>query len=160
VGTVAGVLAAAMVVVGYMVSIAGARRGFMGQFPNEPTGFVDALAFLTLGLGDIVLFALFAGAGLWLRAKPEAHKRLMMLATVSLLSAAATRLPIGRARLPFAFTVVTAFLLVGPIYDRARSGRAHPIYVWGGLAIVVSGALRPVVGNTQAWHRVAEWLIG
>lgn len=149
-----------MVVLGYVVSIEGARHGFMGVFPGEAGPFRDALAFLTLGLGDIVLFAVFAGLGLYLRRRPEAHKRFMVLALVNLLGAAATRFPLGHARLPVAFTVLAGFLIAGPVADRRVRGRVHPVYLWGGLATFVGHPLRPLVGNTVAWHHFARWLIG
>jgi len=158
-GIAGAALALAMLIVGYQTSIASARRGFMGQFPNEPTGFIDALAFLTLGLGDILLFAIFVAAAFWYRSQAQMHKRLMMLATISLLSAALTRFPLGHARLPFTILGLTAFLLAGPIYDWGTRGRVHPANLWGGLLILISGALRPVIGNSQPWHTFAQWLV-
>jgi len=56
---------------------------------------VDALAFLTLGLGDILTFAIFVVAALYFRAQSQAHKRLMILATISLLPRALARIPLG-----------------------------------------------------------------
>ena len=158
-GTVGGVLAMAMVVLGYLTSIGGARRGFLGQFPLEPTGFDDALAFLILGLGDTVLFAVFVALGLYARARPDAHKRLMLLATINLLPAALTRFPLGAARMPFAFATITCLLAAGPIYDWCTRRRVHGAYVWGGLLILISGPLRPIIGNSAVWHDVARWLI-
>src|SRR5262249_3307574 len=67
-------LAATMIVLGYRVSISAARRGFMGQFPRETGGFNDALAFLTLGLGDVLTFATFVVAAFWFRARAQVHK--------------------------------------------------------------------------------------
>lgn len=152
-------LALAMMAVGYQISIAAARRGFMGQFPNEATGFVDALAFLALGLGDILLFAIFVIAAFWFRSQAPTHKRLMMLATISLLPAAVTRFPLGHARLPIAFAALTSFLVAGPIYDWKTLARVHAANLWGGLLILISVAVRPVIGNSQPWHNFAQWLI-
>ena len=158
-GVIGGTLAAAMVALGSSLSIVGARRGFMGVFPNEPTGLADPRAFLTLGLGDIVLFALFAVGGLRYRADRETHKRTMLLATISLLPAAVMRFPPGAARIPLGFAVLTAFLLAGPIFDWKTRGRVHPVITWGGLLIFVAGAPRPAIGKSAAWQRIATWLV-
>src|SRR5207248_1338451 len=74
-GIAGGALAVVMVVLGCVIAISGARRGFMGQFPDEPAGFADALSFLTLGLGDMLLFAVFVSAALYYRRNRQAHKR-------------------------------------------------------------------------------------
>ena len=94
-----------------------------------------------------------------MRAEREAHKRLMLLATISGL-AALTRFPLGAARIPFAFAALAGLLLAGPIFDWKTRGRVHVTYIWGGLLTVVSGVLRPVIGNTLAWHHLARWLLG
>ncbi len=71
-----------MIVLGYEIAIAGARRGFLGQFPNETGSPSDPLAFLIIGLGDLLLFLVFFALGFYYRSKPEIHKRLMLLATI------------------------------------------------------------------------------
>jgi hypothetical protein len=43
---------------------------------------------LLVPLGDIVSFSVRSGAAIWYRARPEVHKRLMVVATVVLLFAA------------------------------------------------------------------------
>jgi len=157
-GIVAGAIATAMIVLGYVTSIEGARRGFIGQFPDEASGFIDPLAFLILGLGDILLFAVFVTLGFYFRRKPQMHKRLMLLATLNLVPAALIRLPLGPARIPFAALMITGFLLAGPIHDWRLHRRIHPVFVWGGLVTFISGPLRPLIGNTVLWHRIAGWL--
>ena len=159
-GAGAGVLAAGIVWVGYLVTIESGRRGFMGVFPDEPSAFADPLAFMALGLGDIVTFAVLATAGFGLRRHREAHKRLMLLATISLLPAALVRIPLGPMRVPVAFAVLLAFLLAGPLRDWRMGRTVHPANVWGGLLILLSTALRPLVARSTAWHSFASWLVG
>jgi hypothetical protein len=71
----------------------------------------------------------------------------------------AFRFPFGPAPQPFAITILTAFLLAGPIYDYTIRGRIHSVYISGGLLIFVSGPLRPVIGNSALWHKIAYLLI-
>src|SRR5262245_44455772 len=50
-----------------------------------------AATFLTIPLGDMVLFGGFFGAAVWYRTKPEIHKRLILLACVAVMFAGAFR---------------------------------------------------------------------
>ena len=153
-------LAAAIVWVGSLITIEGGRRGFMGNFPDEPSSFADPVAFMALGLGDIVTFTVLAVGGFALRRRGEAHKRLISLATISLLPAALVRLPLGPARLPVAFTVLLIFLLAGPARDWRMNRTVHPANLWGGPFVLLSTALRPLIARSSAWHSLGNWLVG
>ncbi len=85
-GVAGAVLAAAMIVAGTFTAIATAARG------SAPAG-VDPLAFLVIPVFDMILFAIFVTAALALRRDKEAHKRLMLLAYISIIVAAVARLP-------------------------------------------------------------------
>ena len=85
-GVAGAVLAAAMVVVGTILAIWNAREG------RAPPG-VPPLPFLIIPLFDMLVFAPLVAAAVWYRRRPETHKRLMLLATLSLLAAAVARLP-------------------------------------------------------------------
>jgi hypothetical protein len=47
----------------------------------------EELAFMIAPFADMLVFAVLITAGLWLRKSPAAHKRLLLLATLSLLDA-------------------------------------------------------------------------
>jgi hypothetical protein len=36
----------------------------------------------------------------------------------------------------------------------------HPVYIFGGLLLLVSGPLRAVIGNSAAWQSFARMLVG
>lgn len=151
-GIAGGVLAAAMVVVGASTAIAAAARG------AAPPG-AEPLAFLTVPLVDILLFALFVSAALWRRRQRETHKRLMLLAYISLMAAAVARLPGILPLGPFVFFgLAFVFLLVAVAYDLISRGRIHPTYIWGGALLVVSVPGRLMMSGTETWRRVAEFL--
>jgi hypothetical protein len=42
----------------------------------------------------------------------------------------------------------------------ATRRRVHPVYVWGGLAILVSEPLRLAVSQTPLWLAFGDWLKG
>jgi uncharacterized membrane protein YozB (DUF420 family) len=144
-GPFGGVLAIAMIVLGLMMAIVRARRGDIG-------GFTDAQTLLAFEFGDMAVFAILVGAALYQRRQPEAHKRLMLTATVSLLIAALGRWPGvggGLSLVPYA-----ALVLVGPIYDRVALGRIHRAYLWAAPFVIVAVPVRIALGSTGIWHSV------
>lgn len=154
-GVAGGVLAALMVVVGTATAIIRAKAG------AAPAGAPSPLAFLTIPLGDMLVFSILTAAGFYFRRRPDFHKRLMLLATISILPAAVARLPfdfIQQAGPLAFFGLPDLFVVVCLIYDLVSRGRFHRATVAGGLLLIVSHPLRLVVGGTQPWLAFAEWL--
>ena len=154
-GVAGGVLAALMVVVGSLTAIVRAK------VTEVPPGTPDPLAFLTIPLGDMLVFATLVGAGLYYRRRPDVHKRLMLLATIAILPAATARLPLAFIQEvgPLAFFgLADLFIVACLVYDLVSLRRPHRATIWGGLLIVVSHPLRLLVGNTSAWLWFAAWL--
>ena len=154
-GVAGVVLAVLMVLVGSATAIVRAK------IVEVPPGSPSPLVFLTIPLGDMLVFSLLAGAGFYFRRRLDVHKRLMLLATVAILPAAVARLPFDFIQQygPLAFFgLPDLFVVVCLVYDLATRGRFHRATVVGGLLLVVSHPLRLVVGNTHAWLSFAEWL--
>jgi hypothetical protein len=148
------VLAALMTGVGATTAIKAAARG------AAPPG-VDPLAFLAIPMGDMVMFSIFVGSAFFWRRNRETHKRLMLLAYISIIVAAVARLP---GVLPFGplgfFGLAFVFLLIAVLYDVASRRRVHPAYIWGGGLLVASVPLRLMASGTAAWQAVARFLVG
>jgi hypothetical protein len=126
-------------------------------------GFVQqAQAFLTTPLFSMAAFAALVAAAIRLRRDPQTHKRLMVLATISILDAAVARFPLDVLRSSsWAYLPATDLLLAAAIlYDVASRRTVHRAYVWGGLLLVIEQALRIPVGETAAWQTIARALIG
>jgi uncharacterized membrane protein YozB (DUF420 family) len=155
-GTAGVVLAAVMLVVGVQVSLAvtrGGDRGIPGvEFP-EPSGF------LLLNLMAVGVFAVLVAAGWLCRNNAQAHKRLMLLATISLTPPGIGRLPVVAPHGPAVAAVAFAFFLAGPIYDLVTRRRIHRAYL--GVLLLVAGAPPVVAGlaGTAAWHRLAALIM-
>ena len=131
-GVAGAVLAAAMIVAGTTTAIATAARG------GAPPG-VDPLAFLAIPIFDMVLFATFVTTALVMRRDKEAHKRLMLLAYITIIVAAVARLPGVLPLGPFAFFGLGyLFVVLAAIYDFVSRGRVHKAYLWGGGLMVAS----------------------
>ncbi len=107
---------------------------------------------------DMVLFTGLVSTALVRRRDKDAHKRLMLLAYVSIIPAAVARLPgvltLGPAGLSLAFI----FNAAGVIYDLVSRRRMHPVYVWSGTLVVPSVPIRLAIGGTLAWKAFAGML--
>ena len=152
------VLAAAIVIAGTGGSLVAAHRpgGFIGV-PIPP------LQFLAEALPDMFLFGLFVGLAVVWRQNRQAHKRLMLLATVNLLEAAIVRIPLPfiAAGAPLMSRWLSdVFIVLLAIWDLISRRRLHPATLWGGLLIVASQPLRLMLGETQAWLTFAKWAVG
>jgi hypothetical protein len=157
-GVAGGVLALAVIGVGYQTAIAAARHGFVvkGGFPYGPLGF------LAISLADLVVFGALVAAALYFRwSKSDSHKRLMLLATVSLIAPGISRLPFSVGFLPaagLATLAATVLPLICAWIDRRAHGRLHPAYLWGGGFLVLSQPARGILAAIPAWQQFAGWL--
>lgn len=142
-----------MFVLGSLLAIKAAARG------SAPPGG-DPLGFLTIPLGDMVMFAFYLAAAMWFRTDKEIHKRLMLLAYISIAAAGVARwpgvLPLG----PFGFYGITSiFLFMGIVYDWVSRKRVHPAYLWGGGLFIASVPVRLMISGTAPWHSFAAFLV-
>jgi hypothetical protein len=152
-GVAGGVIAALMVLIGGSTAVIRASQG--ASVPGVP-----ALSFLVVPLGDMFVFSILVGAGFYYRRRPDTHKRLMMLATISILAAAIARLPFAfmQAGPPAFFGITDAFVAVCLLYDLITLRRIHRATALAALLIVASQPLRLLLGGTNAWLSFAAWL--
>jgi hypothetical protein len=150
-GVAAAVVAVAMVATVLPITLDAVRRGVL---PGD-----DDLAFLLVLLGDVALFAGFVALALAFRLRPATHRRLMLLATFSILPPAISRWPVPSMQ-P-AIIPIVMLLLIGAtlLHDRLADGRLHRVSLWGGVVLVGSVPVRLAIAHTDAWHRVAAWLV-
>lgn len=127
---------------------------------GDPYAFY-AVTFSMQAFGLIVLFAIVR------RNDAQAHKRLMLLSSAAILEAAVGHIPllIIEATAPLSFYVGSdLIILAGIVYDRVTRGRIHPVWIWGGSALVASQLLRLAVMNSAPWlafaHGVARFWVG
>lgn len=154
-GVAGGVLASAMVIIGVLTALIRAKTA-----PPVP-GFDSPLVFLTIPLGDMLVFAILIGAAFYFRRRTDIHKRLMLIATIGILPAAVARLPFAFIPQygPIAFFgLADLFIVPCVIFDLITRGRPHRATVLAAALIVISQPLRLVIGNTHAWIAFATWL--
>jgi hypothetical protein len=157
-GVIATVWVPVMVGVGTWLALHSVARGSAPAL-MEPRGW------LAVQLADLVVFATLAVAGYSARKDLQTHKRLMLLATISLLPAAVGRWPLpdrafvlGVPVSFFAFADLAVLPLVA--WDVATRGRIHRATIWGGLLLVLSLPLRLAVAGTATWIALADRALG
>ena len=155
VGVAGGLVAVAMLAVGTLTALEAAARG------GAPLG-LDPLRFMVVPLAAVALFALLVTAALLARRDPQSHKRLIVLANVALLPPALARWIIFHFGLgpPVVFAFASLFLVPLVVWDLTRWKRLHPVTLWGGLLVLLSGPGRFLLGQTDAWLRFADWAVG
>lgn len=149
-GVAGAVLALLLVIVGTTTAILRVKGG------SAPVPGVSGLSFLAIPLFDMVLFAILVGTALYFRRRLEAHKRLMLLATITLLGAPIARFHLGGPPTFFGLSDLFIVAMVG--YDLLARRKLHPATLWGGLLIVASQPLRLMISGTPAWLAFAGWL--
>lgn len=153
-GAFGALLAVAVVIVGVSLGISAAKHG---RSPGPPP-----LIFLGVPLFDMLVFAILVSTGLRFRTRIETHKRLMLLASMSMLTAAIARIPLAfiqHGGLLVFFGLTDLLILLCVAYDSARHRRLHPAFAWGGALVLASVPLRLWVMGTPAWKRFATWLV-
>lgn len=164
-GVVGGAVATAMCFVGIAVTVSSLKTG-------DAAGFgAAARAFSVVSVTAILLFAVLVAIALVNVRKPDVHKRLMLIATASLLQAAIGRWfalflrPAEAAGPPLvAVTVLPGLvadllLVAGMKHDRRMRGTVHPAYWIAGAAVVAVQVLRVPLSTTAAWTHVTDWLL-
>ncbi len=153
-GTVAFCLPPVMVVLGVIAAIDALHRGVK-------IGPLDPAVSLAIPLLGIVGFAIVIFASWRARRRPDAHKRLILLATCGLVGAAFGRFPWDRIGLPPAAGAVTGIgilVLIVIVYDLLSLHRVHRSTIWAGSLVFASVALAVPIGMTSAWHAFAAML--
>jgi len=148
-------LAAAMVVLGCVIAVIMARFDWFTL--HEPGTDV----FLSVPLGDMLVFGpLVALAILW-RRKPELHRRLLFIATCCLLDAA-----FGRNDFIYEhnllFVCLDAVILLGVVRDLLVDRSVHAVYRIAFPVLIAWQALMVYLwrGAPAWWHTVTSRIVG
>jgi len=166
-------LASAMFVVGILAAIRSMAKaeamgaGLMGR------------EFSIVSLTAIFFFGGLVALAVAYVERPDMHKRLMLLATVSILQAAAARWffvlfappearglsPSETGPAPVAISIapgllVDLLIVAAMIYDWRARGHVHRVWLIGAPALVFLQFIRVPLSTTPAWHAIAAWFAG
>jgi hypothetical protein len=114
---------------------------------------------------NVLFFTVFLGAAIVCRKKIDVHKRLMMLASISMISEAALRIGRFFEGIPngsFATATVLLLLLAMIVHDYVRDGRFHAVTLVGGILFFLVARLyiRGVVATSEFGRTVVLSLAG
>jgi hypothetical protein len=149
----------AIAVTAVMVSLNSARNG------TTPRGW-DAggfLLFQSVTLGGFLLFSILALA--W-RKRPDYHKRLIMLATISMMVPVCGRVWKMLALTEYARNSVGGmilsdlFLLAMVVFDLRVRKRLHPVTLIGGGLLLLGQPLRLILAQSETGIAIGRALLG
>jgi len=165
IGMIGVSLATAMTIFGFLVAVNAMKRSAAAGLTD------DGIAFAIVPLSGILFFAVVFTLAIAAIRKPETHKRLMLLAGISLLDAAVARWfltflappgPLGPPPVPVTIppALVAYLLLVAAmVFDWRTRGRPHPVYVYGGIALIAVKLLNWPISVTPFWHSFAGGIL-
>jgi hypothetical protein len=152
-GVAGFLLAVLMVALGLTSAVDALHRG------RGPLG-LDPLTFFVIPVSGMVLFSVFTYFAYRERRNAEAHKRLITIATISLMDAAVGRWPVAvlQQHPPMQDLVIFGFLLLIVLYDVYSMHRVSRTTMWASALLVVVHLTRVPVGMTGAWHSIVQHL--
>jgi hypothetical protein len=147
-------LAVAMVVLGLMAAVDALRRG------SGPLG-LDPLSFFVIPVTSALLFAVFIFLAYKWRRNPEAHKRLITIATICLMDAAIGRwqVPVLQQHPPLQDVVLFGFLVLMVLYDLFSLHRFSKYTMWASVLVVGVHLVRVPLGLSAPWHAAVRHLV-
>jgi hypothetical protein len=118
---------------------------------------------LSLPFNDMLTFSIAFGLAVHWRRRPEFHRRLMLIATCCLTSAAFARFPESLVPDNTFYVCVDLLLLLGVLRDLTVTRRIHAVYRYGLPCMIVSQAVAQylVLAAPSPWlvitHRIMQW---
>ena len=163
-GVFGTVLAMAIVVVGYETAIRATRVN-----PPEMKLFgLVPKAFLTVPLMGVVTFAGFVTMGIINRRRPEIHRPMMFMASMSVIAAAMGRMPAlnewyAGTWVEQWFSAFLTTVVLGVVLLVIKCGLERRWDRWfaGALGVLTLICVATsLVAKTSVWMQVATWLLG
>jgi hypothetical protein len=110
-----------------------------------------------LNLVNLLVFAIFVVSALILRSRSEFHKRLMLMATISILAPAVARITLLFTHNPMSqFLAFDFCVLVFVFGDTVWHRQLHPAFGWGGALLIGSFHLTAVALAAKWWLPFVE----
>ncbi len=154
------------------MTILGIQAGINAMKSAAAIGMTkEGLTFVIVPLAGILFFATVFAIGVAMAKRRETHKRLMLLAAISILDAAIARWflvflapPGAMGPPPVAVTLPPAMIaalliVIAMIFDWRTRGRPHQVYVIGGAIYVAIKFLSLPVSTSPAWQSFAGWVL-
>jgi len=155
-GIAAVVIALLVLIIGFLTMAVKANEPRI-----HPSGLTPA-QLTVVGMTSLGMFAAFVGLGIALRRHAAVHKRLMVLAMIAVLTPPSSRvLTLLGLREYWVYLVpLVPALFIGwcAFHDLRRHGRVHPVFAIGGPIIVALWPFRLVIGRSEWYQPIGEWI--
>jgi hypothetical protein len=147
-------LASGMTIIGVMAATDSLRRIKM-------VGHIDMRTFYAVPMFDIIVFAVLVFFAYRWRHDPATHKRLILIASITIVDAATGRDPLTKiTQLPYlnnVFTQLYTVLLAG--FDLWYLKRIHRATLTAGLFSIVMLLVAIPIGSMGPWMAFANWML-
>lgn len=147
-------IALAMIV----LSVLAARESILVQGRKAP-GF-DPATFFAIPLSEVVGFAGPVLVAFAMRRKASIHKRLILVGTIAILTAAFGRWPVAflyHRPLPAMLCSYSLFVVM-IFYDLASTRKLQSATAFGSAFVIFVQLMSYPVGHTAVWHSFASWI--
>jgi hypothetical protein len=125
----------------------------------SPIPAFDAKTFYVIPMSDMLVFAVLILFAYLYRSNPAAHKRLILISTISLMDAPTGRPPFAvitnHQYLDSIFCLAFLLLLVG--YDLWSTRKVHRATIFAGLLMIIADLVRVPIGMSAGFHAFATW---
>jgi hypothetical protein len=146
-------LASLMVVLGVLAATDTLKR-------NAASPNFDAESFYAIPLSELIGFTVPAFFAFGLRRRPSTHKRLILIATIAVMTAAFGRWPVAfllHRPLPAMLCSFSLFIVL-VVYDLAVLRKIQLVTISGSAFVILVELMSFPVGHTAAWHAFALWM--
>ena len=146
-------LASLMVVLGVLAATDTLKR-------NAASPNFDAESFYAIPLSELIGFAVPAFFAFSLRRRPSTHKRLILIATIAMMTAAFGRWSVAfllHRPLP-AMLCSFSFFIVLIVYDLLALRKIQLVTISGSAFVILVELMSFSIGHTAAWHAFASWM--
>ena len=153
-GIAGAVIAVVITLVNPFVVVWGVPKGLAAGMP------IELVTFITIAdLSAMVVFAVLTGLALSWRRHPEAHSRLLLLASIAMSGPAFARLSFNTTgTFFFGLPIQVVLPLLVALHDRIVTKRVHPATTWGSIAVIGSLVSSIAVAFTQMGQSMVRLL--
>jgi hypothetical protein len=83
----------------------------------------------------------------------------MLLASIVIITPALARFWFAHRTPQIGLMLTNLFVVAMVAHDLWRDRRLHPVTLWGGLLVFLSGPIRIGLGSTTLWHAFARLFV-
>ncbi len=137
-------LATLMTALGFTIAVV------MARFDTVVLHQKDVDSFLSIPFIDMIIFGACVGMAIYLRKRPEYHRRLLFIATCQLMDAALGRFDFIFNHNLF-FFALDLLIVLGMVRDWVVDGRIHKVYLYALPPMIVLQSLAIYVWRVNPW---------